>query len=86
MLEHAATYVEPTEIKKTQVNVKKAGTKTTKKDTTKSNKFMVWELWSQGETDIDKLHDHVEQRVQRATIKNWTGTWKKGVNLPRGAK
>jgi len=56
------------------------------RDFSKSNKALVYTAWAAGETDLEKLLAVVENRVKPTTVKNWTGAWAKGKNLPSVAK
>ena len=55
------------------------------KDKPKSNKFLVWSAWKEGEVDITKLKS-VAKDIKETTIKGWVNAWKNNKNLPSGAK
>lgn len=57
-----------------------------KEDPSKSNKGQVYLAWKNGETNLDTLLNLVENRVKKATIKNWISMWGRNQGLPAIAK
>lgn len=50
----------------------------------KSNKLVVFDAYSAGETNIETLINLTGGAVKVVTVKSWIGSWKKGNNLPAG--
>lgn len=59
-------------------------------DAPKSNKQIVYEAWIEDGIDdnsnAEKYHTLVEERVKLMTIKEWISTWRHGKDLPACAK
>lgn len=60
--------------------------KTTSAPGDRSNKEIVYQAWDEGEDDVDKLHDLIEGRVKKNTVRSWRNAWNRGKNLPAAAK
>ena len=70
----------------TEKPVKKDGAKKLPVDRSKSNKAVVYKLWTAGTKDPEKLSAKVNNAVKLTTIKAWLNQWKNKKNLPSVAK